>query len=105
MNFVKLNIDQEQPLAKQYAELVAGLESENKRQDNPLSLPNGYYAVETAGGKKLGMGFYCEKCKLNWPGNAPKKVRHCGKVSKLPTGFFEWFRFFWRLQTYKLPRR
>ena len=77
----------------------------NKKQNNPMNLPNGFHEVLSAEGRKMGFGFYCEICKLHFPGNAPKEVRHCGKVSRLPEGLFEWMKFFFNVKTVKIARR
>ena len=76
----------------------------NKTQDNPLNLPAGFFEVQTAGGDKLGFGYYCPKCKLHVTHNA-KAVKHCDKVEEIPTSFFARRKFFWNLKTVKIQRR
>jgi len=57
---------------------------ENARQAKLVSFPEGFHEVIAADGKALGFGFFCSRCKLHFPANAPKVVRHCGKESKFP---------------------
>jgi len=73
------------------------------RQDNPLRLPvtpTGFYSVKDAVGHSLGMGFYCPRCKLHYPANAPHEIKHCGKVTLFPKNptdggnLFKWLKFF-----------
>ena len=86
---------------------------ENARQAKLVSFPEGFHEVIAPDGKLLGYGFYCSRCKLHFPGNAPKKVRHCGRESKfpeLPDGLIKWLKFFFSMRTveleqHRLPRR
>jgi hypothetical protein len=92
-------------LAEQYNELVARLETENQRQNNPLGLPIGYHKVIAANGEPMGFGFYCPKCKLHHVVNAPKQIKHCnGVVSRFPTGLFTFFKLM-GMKDHKLQRR
>ena len=46
---------------------------ENARQAKLVSFPEGFHEVIAPDGKLLGYGFYCSRCKLHFPGNAPKR--------------------------------
>ncbi len=48
-----------------------GCAEENEKQNNPLNLPEGFYHSKTSDGRDLGLGYYCPKCKLNFPANSP----------------------------------
>ena len=86
-----------------------GCKEENERQAKLVTYPTGFYLVETLVGDKMGYGFYCPRCKLHVPANAPRAVKHCGTVSRqpeLPDGLFKWLKFFFNVKTVKLqPRR
>jgi hypothetical protein len=73
-------------LERQHQELVNALAPHNKHQDNPLQVPIGFHKVVGDGGASLGFGFYCPKCKLHVPADAPLRVRHCGTFTTRPTG-------------------
>lgn len=72
---------------------------DNVNQDNPANLPLGFHYIATSNGKVL--GFYCGRCKLQLVG-APDEVKHCGTVSRMPTGRLA--KLVSRLKTIKLKR-
>ena len=76
-------------------------EAELAHESNPLGLPEGFFKVISAVGKKeIGFGFYCPKCKLHVPMVGKHgTVKHCGKVDVLPTGWLAGR----KIGTYKLP--
>jgi hypothetical protein len=94
-------------LDKVYQEQIEKLGSDNWKQTNPLNLPEGFHHVVTGSGEDVGFGFYCPTCKLHIVSHAPKQVRHCRMISKvpseLPTGFWFWRRSN-KLETRKLPK-
>ena len=65
-------------------------EEELAHENNPLGLPEGFFKVMSAIGKRvLGTGFYCPKCKLHVPLLGKKhQVKHCGRVEAMPRGWF-----------------
>jgi len=92
-------------IAEQYNDLVADLETENRRQNNPLGLPIGYYRVLSAAGSPMGFGFFWPKCKLHYVVNAPKQIKHCnGTVALFPTGLFTFLKIM-GMKDHKLQRR
>src|SRR5580700_3249150 len=40
--------------------------------------PHGFFRVENLAGKFVGLGFYCQKCKLHIRHSAPRTIFHCG---------------------------
>jgi hypothetical protein len=74
-------------LDQMYTRLTAGIEQFNAGQDNPLQLPTGFHYAVSSRGVDVGLGFYCERCKIHVPHHAGE-VKHCGTVSTPPTGFF-----------------
>jgi len=86
-----------------------GCKEENKRQAALVTYPTGFHLVETLLGDAMGFGFFCPKCKIHVPANAPRAVKHCGTVSRQPElsgGLFKWLKFFFTVKTVKLqPRR
>jgi hypothetical protein len=90
-------------IAEQYNDLVADLETENRRQNNPLGLPIGYYKVLSVTGAPMGFGFFCPRCKLHHVVNAPKEIKHCGTVALFPTGLFTFLKIM-GMKDHKLQR-
>jgi hypothetical protein len=43
-----------------------------------------WFRVLTISGKPAGLGFYCDKCHLSVPHDAPDEVFHCGAKEKAP---------------------
>ena len=76
-------------------------EEELARENNPLGLPEGFFEVISAIGKrKLGFGFYCPTCKLHVPLLGKRgTVNHCGRTDEQPKGLLAGR----KLGTYKLP--
>jgi hypothetical protein len=72
-------------------ELVRECEEENKRQDNPMNLPVGFFRVESMSGQYVRDDHYCPRCKVHTKGvnRMPQGVKHCGKTEVRPVGFFE----------------
>jgi hypothetical protein len=85
-------------LVSQYNSLLRQAERENARNAPPY--PTGYFKSESRSGNPLGLGFFCQVCKLVIL-NGAKEVRHCKRTDLPPTGF--WARF--RLKTYRLGSR
>lgn len=74
-------------LEYQHQELVNALAEDNKREDNPWEVPEGFHkAYGAESGSQMGLGFYCPKCKLHILANAPMAVKHCGTMTPQPTG-------------------
>jgi len=77
----------------------AELDAFEQRYFHPTP-PDGYYRVLSASGTKVpGLGWNCNKCKLQIPYNAPAEVKHCGgKISKRP-GWWKRLRLpIWRIR-------
>ena len=94
-----------QPLSVQYA---AVLREQAERDPSDSLYPvtkSGFFRLVGRDGKDLGLAFYCPRCKASACGldEATAAVRHCGKVTKFPTGLFG---FLTRLglQSYLLER-
>lgn len=89
------------PIEKQYDLLIADMDNLNALQDNPLCLPTGFYEVKTRRGEDAGYGFYCPKCKINYPAHAPTQIKHCNNtISEPPKGILGFRK---KLETVKLP--
>jgi hypothetical protein len=83
------------PMAKQLEAILKAQAATERNYDNPFNLPVGFYKVFTVKDEHVGFGFYCQKCKLNYPIGAPEEIRHCGTVSRFPTGLRGWLAKLW----------
>jgi hypothetical protein len=70
-------------IGQQYADTVARMVEENKRQGNPFNVPEGWHKVVAGGGESF--GFFCPVCKLQML-TAGLTVKHCRRTETRPTG-------------------
>ena len=90
-------------LEAEFNKVLDRLAAQNQGQNNPFSIPSGFFKAYDTKGKRRGYGFYCPKCKLHIPGNAKNEIKHCNKVSQIPTGLFSWLKTM-GFEHYKIKR-
>jgi hypothetical protein len=90
-------------LEQQMSAIERRIAKENAEAPNPWGVPTGFFKVQSSGGKDLGLGFYCPKCRLVVRCHAPHVIKHCETESQFPTGLSEFLRKL-GLRTWRFPK-
>jgi|SRR5215469_12290312 len=78
------------PLSVQYAKALQNQREADASDSMYPVTKTGFFRLTSKDGQPLGLAFYCPRCRVSACGldENTAAVRHCGKVSRFPTGLF-----------------